>query len=479
MKTDGMRFYKNTAEQALLQELVIPEATERKIEAAYDVVRAKSRERQQDQKIHSAGRRPFRKVWAAGLAAALLAVLGIGVAAATGYFSKTVTEQDGKVSYQFELNYELKPVDVKAVPEYLPEGMKEAGEGRYRTEDKPGYGITITPFTMVNIEEEREGMNFTNVDKVEKTVIQGMEAHIITCKEEQKYRRGKNIYLFNPKEGYVIWLFGDYNVSVEEITRVAENLKITVTENNALKYNNSMDSEQKEKEQAAEDAAWTAAVEKGVAADEIVRPGEPLFCEAPDCSFTIDQVKIHDSLFDVPGYTEQGVFEPERLTPWLNADGTHKAYRRVHYDGNGEILGEDEASVKFLEVRVTMEQLGDYVQAQTNTALDAALVFVEKRADGTWNFRRDYYHAVPEEEYELQTDHMSFYLDCPENTEGAARKDFFYKTLKKGDRLTYTLIFAVDVDEISGDNLNHVVLQFNAAGNDPTNPRWSALGTIE
>ncbi len=115
-------------ENILQQDLSIPDATEDKIQAAYDIVRARSRQKGES-KVRPMKKRPLRRVWAAGFAAALIAVSGLGVMAATGYFSKTVNQEGGELSYAFEVNYDLKPVEVQAVPGYLPEGMKEFEEG--------------------------------------------------------------------------------------------------------------------------------------------------------------------------------------------------------------------------------------------------------------------------------------------------------------------------------------------------------------
>ena len=110
------------AENILKQELAIPPKTQQKIEAAYDIVRARANERQKtgDRSGEMAGgtakcrvrRRVLRPSAAAVLAAAMILLCGLGVAAAVGHFTKQVEEADGAVRYVFEVNYELKPVEV-------------------------------------------------------------------------------------------------------------------------------------------------------------------------------------------------------------------------------------------------------------------------------------------------------------------------------------------------------------------------------
>lgn len=263
-------------ELVLMQELPIPEATEDKIQAAYDIVRARSRQKTEGGKVRPIRKRPLRRAWAAGLAAALIAVSGFGVMAAAGYFSKTVNQEGNNLSYAFEVNYDLKPVEVKAVPGYLPEGMKEfeEGSGKYWTEENYGHGITLIPISVFNIEEQKRIMDFSHVDQVEKTTIQGMEAHIITYQEAEKYEWGKDILLFNPEQGYVLRVYGDFIVPIEEMKQVAENLQITVTEG-SMEYadlEKGDDAEMRAAQEAADEEFWRLA-DKGVTADQITKVG--------------------------------------------------------------------------------------------------------------------------------------------------------------------------------------------------------------
>lgn len=77
-------------------------------------------------------------------------------------------------------------------------------------------------------------------------------------------------------------------------------------------------------------------------------------------------------------------------------------------------------------------------------------------------------------------DNMAFYVSQPENLDGEKRlHSFFYRSMEKGESLDYTLIFAVDADQVSGDGLNNILLQFDGTGNDDTNPMWSALGEVK
>ena len=64
------------------------------------------------------------------------------------------------------------------------------------------------PMNMVNIDAQKEMLDFSRVEQVEKTTIQNMEAHIITYQERDKYLTGEDLFLFDPEDGYVIRIFG-------------------------------------------------------------------------------------------------------------------------------------------------------------------------------------------------------------------------------------------------------------------------------
>lgn len=457
----------------LNKNLKIEKTTEEKLNQAYDTVRAKCSEKQCSGKIPPVRKR-FRTAWAAAFAAALLSVSGVGVLAASGYFSKQVEKNKEGVTYTFDLNYELAPVDVTAEPSYLPEGMTAKGEGRFGHPDTAD-GFTVTPLTMVNLDEEEKEMSFRHIDHVRKTTIQNMEAHILTSDDEQKYHHGKDIFLFNPSDGYVIWIYGDYSMPLPELEKVAENLKITVDEHSSLKYD-AMRAEHEKQKAAGE--AWEAEMqqllEKEIAADDITPVGEERYCESSGCGFTVEEVTVADSLYDLSAYTKNGVSDPEELTPWLNEDGTHKSYLRVHYSGEGDIISEEETNVKFMQVKVTAHQYTGYKDLITDTPLQAQLVPMVSNEDGTvYHWYSDCCRAVPSENYELQTDNTAFFLDQTEKS--AKDSSFFFRAMNKDESLTYHLIFAVDEDWLTDGKPENLLLNFDGTGNDPLTPMYSAL----
>ncbi len=471
------------AENILKQELAIPPKTQQKIEAAYDIVRARANERQKtgdrmgemaEGTVSCRGRRRvLRPSAAAVLAAAMILLCGLGVAAAVGHFTKQVEEADGAIRYAFEVNYELKPVEVAAVPEYLPEDMTVADGDKYGSGKEDGRDISIWAMNMADIDYFCQTMDFSGV---EKTAIQGMEAHLITYQDAEKNRRSKDIYLFNPEDGYVLWVWGDYAVSMDELVKVAESLTITVTENPDLAYmTEEGKAEEARLEQEAEEA-WEAAVNYGVAPEEITAVGEALDgADFIGASYTVEEAAFYDSLYEAPGYNPEGVCDREELEAWLNEDGTHKPYLRYTLDENGKILEEKETGVKFLAVTVTVRQEKAYDPEWDNgTPFDAALVRLEKNGDGRLVQAPERYAPVPSEDYELQMDGSCFYLNQTADTMNDPQH--FWRQMEEGDSQTYTMVFAVDADLAENQEAyQNLALWFDGTGNDPENPRYSAL----
>ncbi len=484
--------------ERLKRPLVLSAESEKRIQAAYKKVREecevqnmaekrKNMERQdkshkmveridngnQEGKVRLHRGHSLRRMAVVAAAAVMIMATGLVAAAAMGYFSKTVKEDKGKAVYEFAVNYELQPVEVKVKAGYLPAGMEEHDIGKYWTEENPGHGISVSPLNVVNIDQIKKNLSFDYVENIERTTIQGMEAHVITFQDEEKYDRGKGIFLFNAEQGFVIWIHGDTIVPLEEVRKVAENLEITVTENTDLSYDLPEDTQAKDAMEDAYQKKMEELVARGLKEEELTPLGEELDCEFSGCKIKVEDVQILDSLYDIPGYTEAGVCEMEWLAPWLETDGTHKPYLRTHYGKDGEILGEETVSCRFMAVKVVLNQYGE--SGGSGTAVNGSLKRMSKSGDGTYHWKEDFYLAVPGEGYSLQMDNMAFYFDQPENLEGDKRAhSFFFRNLKPGDMLTYTLVFAVDED-ILADKSSELLLEFDATQNIMENPMYSKL----
>ena len=131
--------------------------------------------------------------------------------------------------------------------------------------------------------------------------------------------------------------------------------------------------------------------------------------------------------------------------------------------------------VKFLAVTATVRQEKAYDPEWDNgTPFDAVLVRLEENEDGRLVPAPERYAAVPSEDYDLQMDGRCFYLNQTADTMNDPQ--YFWRHMEAGDSQTYTMVFAVDEDLAENQEENqNLVLIFNGTGNDPENPRYSAL----
>lgn len=457
------------------QPLTMTAESEEKIQDAYEKIRRQCAQKN-GKKVHYYGRRSTRRLAVASLAAVMLLGTGIVAAAAMGYFTKQATEESGVLSYEFQINYEMQPVSVQAEPEYLPEGLEMGEPGKYYSKEEEGKSISIIPVTMLNLEQMKSQMNFRFVDQVEHTTILDMEADLLTSRDDQKYQRGKSILLFNPTEGYVVWLWGDYGVSMEELKKVAEGLKIQVLEDPDLSYASEDMEILQDKEAADGGEDFTQILAAGIKADQIITLGEELDCVYSGAKFRIEAMKVFDSIYEVPGYTEEGLYDKAELTPWIHEDGTHKPYLRACFDSQtGEVLQEETVNAKFMAVKIHVNRYGE-ADEDPEVPLDAQLVSMTKPGtDGAYHWLDTFYDPVPSENYGLQMDDRCFYLSTPGHLEGEERlHSFFYRPMDKGEELTYIIIFAVDEDVLADEN-TELFLRFNAQATNEFEADYCAL----
>mgnify|MGYP006889191440 FL=1 len=146
-----------------------------------------------------------RRRWTAVAAVAILAMTAsVGVYAVNHYYTKKVTENGRKLSYEFQMNYDATPYDIEVAANYIPKGYELKTEGPYEGKihnDETGKGITVMPFNAANLDDMKT-RDFSNVLNVEKMEIQNMEAHVITY--EKMGETLQDILLFNEADGYCV-----------------------------------------------------------------------------------------------------------------------------------------------------------------------------------------------------------------------------------------------------------------------------------
>ncbi len=219
------------------EENVLPLIVEKRMQEAYASIRSgeiRQIREQGEKKMNGKAGKQMRKKrkygrWA-GIAAALLLVVAVPsvVYAAVVYFQKDAKQEDGRMIYDFSLNYQLTPGEYEVTPAYLPEGMEEQGSGKYYGGDS--QWITVMPiYTMAELEKANRQIVVENIEQVEHTVLSGMEADVITFREAEKYRANTYLFLFNEREGCVIHIVAGYEVSRDELLKFADSLSVVRT----------------------------------------------------------------------------------------------------------------------------------------------------------------------------------------------------------------------------------------------------------
>lgn len=446
-------------EKILKSELEIPKQVEDKMQEAYRMIGAHEKEKRKVSGIHCR--------WSTVAAAAFaVVVLTTAVQAAGLYYSKTVIEEEEKVTYMFDMDYDLTPYDIAVSPEYIPDGYRIIDSDQYHNKmrnDETGRGITIIPYNGANIDEHGP-LNFTNVKNVEKTEIQNLEAHIYTM--EDRKLEVKDIVMFNEKEGYLIFIYSDgKELSIEELKKVAENLKITKLDTKSA-YKSARERKMDEIAQELWIREWYDFIRGGISSKRVCEIGEEmknpnlekLFPDnVADIRYTVESVEVKDKL-EKDEFPEENFKQyEEEVKPWLEDDGTLKP--RMRYSNYGGVSKEDKKTgSKFVVVKMKAHNLkesehGSETVSTFGAQMAPTLGYYKAGIDGnlTYYLKEPY---LQERDYELQgSDHggasFPIYFDKAYHLEGNERlKQFFWRPLLEGEILEYTLVYVVDDDLI-------------------------------
>lgn len=455
--------------EELSAHITLPSCVEEKMQEAYQEI--------QKGKLVNVKKERYRmKKWVAVAAAAVLTcTTTFGVwAAATGFFSKEVVDEGDKLSYQFEVDYDLVPGEYEVEPSYIPSGFVETDKG-YGTEDhSEGISIMVLTTSALDVMGDLDVYK-EYIDGVEHTELSGMEADVITYEEKQKLYN--NIFMFNEKEGYVVQLFSSPGTPIEEAKKFADGLKVTRVGDGAYET-----AEEKAKRESTEqaDKEWfqeqEARIEKGLKADELLSLGETATVETVDSngmSYKAEEFTVVDAVFtdSVAEYAKDAFFDYSELEPWLNEDGTLKPYIREQWaeetsEYEKEVIKEEEVNQQFLVVKARVKKLGiDSTdefskEVSKDTPLNARLINLVDREDGSYTLSSNVYYPA-DRDNTIAEDYPGTYaifFDQPEFTEPDVRNHFFFRTMDTGDTLEYTLIFVVDKDK-----KDQLFLEFDAS----------------
>lgn len=182
-------------------------------------------------------------------------------------------------------------------------------------------------------------------------------------------------------------------------------------------------------------------MEAGIPQDKIYGINEEMLVGDGSYGYTVTGYEFLDS---IEGFDKEHFFDYTRFEGWVNADGTLKSYTRLQYDENGAVVSEQTTQQEVLRVdlKIHCYQSDENMDA----ALNFSLAYVDKREDASYTWAKNWYGAVPEENYELQMDDSAVWFDKAVYTQPGERQNFFFRHMENGEELSYTLLFIVDKD---------------------------------
>lgn len=417
----------------------LPQIVEDRLQEAYEQIRKKEIKQMKNRK------RTYHNWMSAAAVLILIIAVPSVVYAAVVYFQKTAHRNADELTYEFTLNYELVPGEYQVTSSYIPEGLKDAGDGKYLSTDNSDKGwITVMPvYTTAELEKINGELTVTDIENIEHTMLSGMDADVITFQEAQKYQSPTYLFLFNENDGYVLHIIADCTIDQKELLKFADSL--TVTRVGDGHYETEEEKALREQAEKNADLAalesqknWDALVKLGIPEDKIFQIGEELYNRDNAYSYTVTDYEFLNS---IAGFDEEDFFDYSRFDGWLNADKTLRPYTRIHYGKGGQLLEETQTEQEVLRVNIKV-----HCYTGCSVPVNFTLAYVAKNQDNAYTWAEDYYTPVPEENYFLQIDDSAVYFDKAVNTSPAIRSSFFFREMQSGEELEYTLLFVIDKD---------------------------------
>lgn len=368
------------------------------------------------------------------LIAAVTATLAISITAYGAVRQYLVTsskdEETGTLTYEVKTDVKQTKVPaMKVVPGYIPEGYIETknAPGKYHPNgDLSVGGISIQPPFYT------DSFKDIYVSDVEETNIGGVKSQILT-REGVEYNHIIN--MFYEEDGYVVKIYGANNTSLDELKKVAENIKCEVIPGEFIDL----------EENEISVGTGIEYVEPSITRDHIVNIGEEMTDEGfsdKNPTFTVNSIKILDKL---PELNKEGFSDYNEYLASINKDGTLKDYERINeqkWEDNKLNTITETVGMKFVDVTLTIKN--PFNKELKDVNIYPRMYSLIKSSDDT--LQKEYSYGG----CKLQIDGAPFYFD-QSDYEG---RHFFFSDFAPNETKETHLIYAVDEDKIDDAYIN-------------------------
>lgn len=294
-------------------------------------------------------------------------------------------------------------------------------------------------------------VTYRNVANIDTRTDRTNPISVITFSGGSKY-----VFVFNREEGYIVQLYDDGSLSNDELVKIADNCKVTVTDelepayapDNYVEPDNEILSEQiGSVGETNQVLVFYSDLEEKQAENGAVSSEDAI----ASVTETITSMTVQDSLNleQFPAEHFLAALTGESLNSCINEDGSLKPYEAVTYNDSGDITGSQMIETVWLVAQID-------VQNENTEAVDYYVplpTYLEKQDDGTClltfndSYPQDSNYSV------LNIDDGPAYLSAKDYTptddetaQLAAMHSGYCITLQPGEKLSYTAAYVVRKD---------------------------------
>lgn len=390
------------------------------------------------------------------IAAAILILSSMTVFAAVKIFNVTGAkdEETGTYTYKYAVDGEQEIPTIKITANYIPQGYAECtvcGEGKYQPIENNDHksGFSIVQSNLYNQEE------IMYVSSVENTQINGIRTDILT-REGVEYNHV--LLMFYEEEGYVIEIFAENDISVDELKKIAENITFEVDTN--------APGTQAFTEQEIDNVEALQ-----VSKEQIVQIGTEMkdmygFDSKGDIHQTINctvtNLEIRDTLPSGLDETKFSLRDGEDIRAFVNDDGIIKLYERETRKWEDDKLVTETQKVGVKCIDVTLEMTNTIDENLTDVGVSPFIYFLDQVDEETYtDMPEGYVGNLTLDPFNY--DRMPFYFD---KTDYPNDKHFYFMGIGAGETKEVHLLYALDEDLLENsyivfntDNSNYIKIQ--------------------